>query len=348
MNIQKAIAEAPSNLAFIKYWGKSNPKLNIPANNSISMNLSGAITRTSVEFDENLHKDEILFVGKSQVDAVFQKKIVAHLDRIRDLAGIYTKARVHTKNSFPIGIGIASSASGFAALTLAATSALGMNLSKNQLSSLARAGSGSACRSIPDGFVEWLAGTDHDSSFAIQIAPPDYWDIVVVSVIVNQEKKKLSSSEGQALAMTNPFMDVRQKMLSKRLMAVKSAILAKDFETFGRETELDALSFHAIAMTTPFEVADKWFSGAFYWSPDSLEIIHSVQEWRSAGMNIYFTMDAGATTHLLCIKQDLPTVLSFVKQLENSKPNRSWEIITNYPAYGARMVPLNLTLNEDL
>jgi diphosphomevalonate decarboxylase len=341
MSMRKAIAEAHSNLAFIKYWGKFDTKLNIPVNNSISMNLSNAITKTSVEFDSSLKEDEIVFESDNQLGSIFYDRIISHLDRIRDLAGVYLKARVITENNFPAGIGIASSASGFAALTVAATTALSLNLSQSEMSSLARSGSGSACRSIPDGFVEWLAGTNHDSSYAVQIAPADHWDIVVVSVIVNKAMKKLSSSDGQVLAMSNPFMDPRLKMLSKRIDLLRSAILAKDFETFGRETELDAISFHAIAMTTPFEKNSSWFSGIFYWAPETLEIMHSVQEHRSNGKNIYFTLDAGSTIHLLCLKQDLSSVLDFVKQVEKSKPNRYWQMIVNFPAPGARVVSGN-------
>lgn len=338
MNIRKATAEAPSNLAFVKYWGKRDPKLNIPLNNSISVNLSNATTTTTVEFDDNLERDEIIVDSNSQPGASFSKRVIGHLDRVRDMAGVYSKARVTTVNNFPMGIGIASSASGFAALTVAATAALKIDLSQQEMSSLARLGSGSACRSIPDGFVEWVGGHDHQSSHAVEIAPPSHWDIAIVSIIVNKAEKKLSSSDGQALAAQNPYMEVRQRLLPKRLEIVRSSILQRAFDDFGKEVELDAVSFHAIAMTSPFMADGAWHSGAYYWAPETIEIIHAVQEWRAGGVGVYFTIDAGATVHLICPGSDLNRVSSLAADLQSAKADRRWQLITNRPAQGARVI----------
>src|SRR3989344_8520297 len=150
----KAKAVAPSNIAFVKYWGRKDETLRLPENGSISMNLSGLQTTTIVEFSDKLEEDEIIINGVKE--DLENNRAVKHLDRVRGLANIKTKAKVVTENNFPTGTGLSSSASGFAALTLAAAVAAGLKLSEKELSILARQGSGSACRSIPDGFVEWL------------------------------------------------------------------------------------------------------------------------------------------------------------------------------------------------
>ena len=188
--MKKATAVAPSNIAFIKYWGTKDEVLRLPKNGSISMNLSNLLTTTTVEFSNAFKKDEVVLNGKKE--DIVGSRTVKHLDRIRNLAKFKTKAKVVTENNFPSGTGLSSSASGFAALTVAGASAAGLHLSKKELSILARQGSGSACRSIPDGFVEWLDGDTSDTSYAISLYPADYWDIVDVVAVVSKNKKEVS------------------------------------------------------------------------------------------------------------------------------------------------------------
>ena len=165
-----ASAIAHPNIAFIKYWGNRDDTLHLPASGSLSMCLEELTTRTSVTFDPSLAQDQLTLDGQvMQGEAL--TRVSGFLDHVRRLAGINTYAQVTSENNFPSGAGIASSASAFAALALAATSALGLDLSEPALSSLARLGSGSACRSIPTGFVEWVPGTCHEDSYAISIAP---------------------------------------------------------------------------------------------------------------------------------------------------------------------------------
>jgi len=257
----KAIAEAPSNLAFVKYWGKKDAELRIPTNNSISVNLSEARTITSVEFDPEFEEDSLAVVGsKTPPEIGFSDRIFKHLNRIRMLAGVSYKAKVQTRNTFPAGVGIASSASGFAALTVAGCAALKLEISEKELSGLARLGSGSACRSIPDGFTEWIAEDRDKNSYAIQIAPPTHWDIVIVTIVVSKQAKKISSTSGHALAAASPYFPARLASLPERLEAIRSAILDKDFQSFGRQTELEAISLHTIAMTSPIQMENSWYS----------------------------------------------------------------------------------------
>ncbi len=152
-----AKAAAHPNIAFIKYWGNQNHDLRIPSNGSLSMNLKGLETQTTVSFDTDLEQDQLI-INTEPADEGALTRVSTLLDRIRELAEIKTRAQVVSENNFPTGTGIASSASAFAALTLASVTALGLCLSEKELSQLARTGSGSASRSIPGGFVEWQAG----------------------------------------------------------------------------------------------------------------------------------------------------------------------------------------------
>ncbi len=331
-----ATAVAYANLAFVKYWGKRDAQLNIPLNGSISMNLSAARTETTVEFDARLAADSVL-VGADMQPAPpgFARRVSAHLDRLRQLAGVTSPARVGTHNSFPTGAGFASSASGMAALTVAAATALNLSLSEAQLSALARAASGSACRSVPAGFVEWQAGTGHDDSFAFQIAAPQHWDIRDIAVVVSPREKAVSSSEGHLLALQSPFWQARLASIPDRLTAVRRAILERDFETFGRELEAEALSMHAVALTSAHLAGSAWHSGIYYLLPDTLELMLAVQSWRADGLPVYFTLDAGPTVHLIVPQRWQDGVSAAVRDLEARQPGRAWTQYISQPAPGA-------------
>src|SRR3990167_844609 len=192
----KATAQAPSNIAFVKYWGRKDEELRLPENGSISMNLSTLLTTTTVEFG-HFDNDEVIFNGITE--RLENNRAVKHIDRIRKLANLNKKVKIVTQNNFPTGTGLSSPASGFAALTIAAAFAAGLKLSERELSILARQGSGSACRSIPNGFVELLDGDTSETSYAYSIFPPDYWDIADVVVILTEEQKDVSTTEGQRL-----------------------------------------------------------------------------------------------------------------------------------------------------
>jgi diphosphomevalonate decarboxylase len=350
----RATARAHANLAFVKYWGKADASLNLPLNSSISMNLSGATTVTTVELDDSLAADLVLVRGDTphgdpqlplpfgeaptEAGASFAERVVRHLDRVRALAGSRARARVTTANSFPAGAGIASSASGLAALTVAAAAAFGLELDERQLSILARRGSGSACRSIAGGFVEWHAGTSSDDSFATQIAPASHWPVVDLAVIVSRAPKKVPSSEGHQLALGSPFSQARLDTLPERTASIRRAILDRDFETFGRETEAEALAMHAIAMTSAHVADGAWRSGVYYWLPDTLALLAAVQEWRADGLPVYFTLDAGPTVHLLCPAEQAGQVAEAVRSLEADTPGAAWELMRNDPAPAAALV----------
>ncbi|OGN88598.1 MAG: diphosphomevalonate decarboxylase, partial [Chloroflexi bacterium RBG_13_48_10] len=188
--------------------------------------------------------------------------------------------------------GIASSASGFAALSLAASSAAGLKLDEKALSRLARLGSGSACRSIPGGFVEWQAGTNDDNSYAYSIAQPGHWDLVDCVVLVSQEEKTVSSSLGHFLSPTSLYQPARVADAPHRLELCRNAIRMRNFDALAEVVELDSNLMHAVMMTSTPPL--------FYWQPTTLTIMDEVHSMRKAGIQVCYTIDAGPNVHVLC------------------------------------------------
>ncbi len=321
MNPSQATAIANSNIAFIKYWGNRDAARRIPLNDSVSMNLDHCTTITTVAFDEQLSDDQVLVGGKEPNDTA-RARVVAHLERVRALAKIETKARVESQNSFPTGAGIASSASAFAALTLAATRAAGLTLSERELSMLARQGSGSACRSIPAGFVEWITSSDPNSSYAVSIAPPEHWDLRDVIAVVSTEEKQVGSTQGHVGAATSPFLLERLNALPVRLHRVRRAILARDLALLGPAIEEDAIELHMIAMTSRPPI--------FYWSPGMVRVIQAMQSWRADGLPVYFTLDAGPNVHLICEGKNAERVAELARAVPDVQ-----QVIVNAPGNAA-------------
>ena len=322
----KATAIAPSNIAFTKYWGRKDEILRLPANGSISMSLSNLLTTTTVEFSENYPKDELMLNGKAPKD-IETERVIKHLDRIRKLANPPAdglKAKVSSENNFPIAVGLSSAASGFAALTLAASKAAGLNLSEKDLSILARQASGSACRSIPAGFVEWLDGNTSETSYARQIFPPDYWKIADVVAIVSTEAKEVSSSEGHTKTQSSPFMKVRLSGMKKKNKQIKQFIKEKNLKKLGELMEQEALELHTIMLTQ--------YPPLIYWTPGTLQIMKLVNHWRNEGIPVYFTINTGQNIHLICEQENVGAVKAKLQKLKEVK-----EIIVNTPGEGARL-----------
>lgn len=323
MQIGKATAVANANIAFIKYWGNRDHVHRVPLNDSVSMNLDHATTTTTVEFDSQLGDDQVVIGGMEAQNAA-RVRVVAHLDRVRARAKIETKARVESRNDFPMGVGLASSASAFAALSLAATRAAGLELSERELSILARQASGSACRSIPAGFVEWIAGSNNENSYAVSLAPPEHWDLRDVIAIVSTAAKQVGSTEGHAAAPSSPFLSERLNALPERFHRVRRALLAKDLGALGPAIEAEALELHFIAMTSRPPI--------FYWSPGMVRMIQEVQGWRREGLAVYFTLDAGPSVHLICEAQDADQVAARAREIPEVQ-----QVIVNAPGGAARL-----------
>jgi diphosphomevalonate decarboxylase len=306
MQTHIATALAHPNIAFIKYWGNRDPEIRIPANGSISMNLNGLYTQTQVSFDPALTSDHVEINDRPATDAA-QQRVRNLLDRVRRMSSKYEFAYVTSQNNFPTGAGIASSASAFAALSLAATAAAGLGLSQADLSRLARTGSGSACRSVPGGFVEWRAGDNDETSYAYSIAPPEYWDLTDCIAVVSLAHKPIGSTEGHALANTSPLQAARVSDAPRRLDWCRRAIRGRDFESFAEVVELDSNLMHAVMLTSTPPL--------IYWEPTTLAVIHSVQAWRNSGIPVCYTIDAGPNVHVLCPSEVVPEVVARLNQI---------------------------------
>ena len=294
MTKRTASAVASPNIALIKYWGNRDHELRLPSNGSISLTLGGLETRTTVTFDETLPFDRLTVDG-SQPNNSALVRVSEHLDRIRHLAGVHTPARVESRNNFPTGVGIASSASAFAALTLAGTAAADLSLNPQELSRLARLGSGSACRSIFGGYVEWYAGETHADSHAEPLAPPEHWDLIDLIAVISREHKGIGSTQGHTLADTSPLQSARVTDALRRLNICRDALLHRDFPTLASIVEQDSNLMHAVMFTsTP---------ALIYWSPTTIEVMQAVTTWRAEGLEVCYTIDAGPNVHCLCTKQ---------------------------------------------
>ena len=320
-----ATARAHPNIALIKYWGNRDDALRLPANASIAFNLSGLETTTSVAFDPRLPADSIEIDGVA-AQGPAAERVRRHLDRIRALSGQGARARVASRSDFPAGTGLASSASAFAALTVAACAASGLSLPEEHLSRIARLGSGSAARSIPDGYVALETGARDEQAFAHSLAPSTHWDLVDCIALVSREPKSVGSSEGHRLAATSPLQPARVKDAPRRFEECRRAILEKDMLGLAEVVEQDCLLMHSVMMTS--------HPPLLYWLPATLNILHQVRHWRAQGLAVAFTIDAGPNVHCLCEAASLEQVVSRLADIPEVT-----QVLVCHPAPGATRVP---------
>lgn len=303
-----ATAIAHPNIAFIKYWGNLDNDLRLPANSSISMCLGALETRTSISLHSELRSDELELDGSPQSGPALER-VNKFLDIIRAASGSQVYARVVSENSFPQSAGIASSASAFAALAMAAAHAYGLDLTEKELSILARRGSGSAARSIPAGFVEWHIGSSSEESFAETIAPSNHWSLWDCIAMVENHPKKVGSTPGHQLAGTSPLQSARLQDADRRLELCRQAILQKDFAKLVDVIELDSNMMHAVMLTSRPPL--------IYWSPLSIEIMRQVAAWRTSGLEAAYTLDAGPNVHVICTKNARQTVIERLYEIQD-------------------------------
>lgn len=309
----KVTAIANANIALVKYWGKRNKELILPFNSSISMTCDGLWTKTTVDFSDAYTNDSIIINDEELKKD--EKDIMGHIGRIRNMARIKENAKIVSESNFPVAAGLASSASGLAALTVAAVKAAGFNLKERELSILARLGSGSASRSICEGFVEWYKGEKEDGSdsYAETIAPKSHWpEFTMIATIVSEAKKKTSSRAGMVQTVaTCPYYDGWLKTVKDDLDIVRSGILERDFTKVGSTAEMNALKMHATMMTTKPPI--------IYWEPATLDIMHHIMAWRGEGLEAYFTMDAGPQVKVMCLQKDVKEIENRLKEIASVK-----------------------------
>ncbi|MEO0424557.1 MAG: diphosphomevalonate decarboxylase [Pseudomonadota bacterium] len=289
-------AIAGANIALVKYWGKRSVVGNLPAVGSLSITLAGLTTRTRVTPDDQLEADQLLLNGRE--DEKQRARVSATLARVRALGGgeALPFARVDSHNDFPTGAGLASSASGFAALVFAAAHAYEAPADASQLSALAREGSGSAARSIFGGFVEMARGVREDGSDAVAtpLLEAADWPLEVVVAITASGEKDVGSTEGMNLtADTSAYWSGWLSAQEQDLSEARQAVLSRDFDKLAEVSELSCLKMHGLAMSAR--------PGLLYWNGATVECIHRIRELRrKQALAVFFTVDAGPQVKAVC------------------------------------------------
>jgi diphosphomevalonate decarboxylase len=299
-------AAAGTNIALVKYWGKRDAALNLPAAGSLSLTLANLGSETTVRFAPDAGggdgRDCVLFAG-APADPKFAARVQRFLDLVRTRAGFRLPAEVATTNTVPTAAGLASSAAGFAALALAASRAAGLRLSAAELSELARRGSGSAARSIFGGFVEMSAGTRADGADAVArgLLDEKAWDVRLCVAITAEGPKAIGSTAAmERTALTSPYYQGWLSSVPADLDQARAAIAARDLAALGAVAERSALRMHACAMAANPHI--------LYWNPATVAAMSSVKALRTGGTSAFFTIDAGPHVKVLCGAADAPRV----------------------------------------
>ncbi len=307
--MEAVTARACANIALVKYWGKRDALLNLPAAGSLSLTLAALVTETTVQFDEALADDE-LSLGGEPASPAETRRVVAVLDLVRAQAGIPIHARVSSRNEFPTASGLASSASGFAALAVAASRAAGLELPPRELSILARRGSGSAARSIFGGFVRMHAGSASEDAYAEPIASPLVDRVRMVIAVIGGGAPKLHGSRDAMdhTAATSPMYRAWLDLVPRDLEAAAEALAGGDLERLGAIAEANALARHASAIAARPAIV--------YWRPATLAVLEKVRGLRECGLAAWATMDAGPHVKVLTTTDDASTIAMQLRELE--------------------------------
>jgi len=292
-----ATAVAHPNIAVIKYWGKRDRALNLPSVSSLSLTLDAFSTTTSVTWGAD--SDQV-WMADAPADSAFAQRTLAHLDRIDPGR---PPVHVKTRNDFPTAAGLASSASGFAALTLAALAASGHDQDRVSASILARQGSGSACRSLWGGWVRWNRGERDDGldSHAEPVAAASHWPVAMVVAIVSDAKKAVGSTQGMIRTeATSPYYPTWVRTAEADVIEGVEAVRARDLERLGAVMERSTLKMHATMHTA--------WPPILYWQPETVAVLHEVAALRARGIGAWSTMDAGPNVKVLCLREDAEAV----------------------------------------
>jgi len=301
LSAQQAKVRARSNIALVKYWGKADAGLNTPAVGSISITLDALWTDTEVRFDPALREDTLVLDGVSRADQL--ARVSQCLDLVRARAGTDLMAAVTSANNFPTGAGLASSASGFAALVGAASAALGLDCTQRELSILARRGSGSAARSIFGGYVEMHKGSkaDGSDSFAEPLASAESFPLTVIVAITASGEKAVGSGVGMTRsAESSPYYGQWVATHAADLASARDAIRRCDFGALADVSEASCLKMHAAAMSTNPPL--------LYWNGATVDCLNRIRRLRADGLPVFFTIDAGPQVKAVCLPEAAPVL----------------------------------------
>jgi diphosphomevalonate decarboxylase len=325
----EAVAKANSNVALVKYWGKRNEALNLPYTGSISITLAGLTTTARARTRDDLGNDRIAVNGRVVGGAV-AARLHGYLELLRGTAGRRTALEIALDSNFPVAAGLASSASTFAALALAGSAALGVEMPCEQLSILARRGSGSAARSVFGGFVEWLAGELSDGSdcHAVPLAAPEHWEVGLAIAITDEGPKAVGSGAGMAHSVKqSPFFPAWLEGHDDDLETIRSGVLARDLATVGEVMEHNCLKMHAVALAAR--------PSLLYWKPATLAVMQRVRELRQDGHEAYFTIDAGPQVKVLCRMDERGAVADALRGVAGVH-----RVLLSQPGGGAELVEI--------
>ncbi|UYV70358.1 MVD [Cordylochernes scorpioides] len=309
-------AKAPVNIAVIKYWGKRNEDLLLPINDSISVTLSKehlcAITTVATSKD---FKEDKMWLNGVETD-INNPRIQNCLKEIRrhnkeENEEVHHKIHICSKNNFPTAAGLASSAAGYACLVYALGNLFQL---KTDLSIIARQGSGSACRSIYGGFVQWKSGEKEDGSdsYAVELANESKWpDLRVLILVVSDTKKKISSTIGMATSVaTSELLAYRAKQIvPERTKQMKEAIETKDFKTFAELTMKDSNQFHATCFDTYPPIR---YLNDISWSV--INLVHEINDYYGE-TKVAYTFDAGPNACLYMLEKDIGNISSLLSHV---------------------------------
>jgi diphosphomevalonate decarboxylase len=322
---QAATARANVNVALVKYWGKRDPVLNLPATGSISLTLDGLGVEAAVDFGTT--EGDRLEIDGAPAAGEEGARLARFLDLVRREAARPEPVVVATRSTVPRGIGLASSAAAFAALALAGSRAAGLHLEPPALSALARRGSGSAARSIFGGFVEWRRGerADGRDSVAAPLAPREHWDVRMVVAVTSLAPKAVPSRDGMARAATSPLYPAWVAGAEADLAEARAAIRARDLEALGLIAEHSALKMHAVGFAARPPLV--------YWRGPTLECLHRIWALRAAGTSAWATIDAGPQVKALCAPGDAAAVAAALREVRGVE-----RVLTCAPGGGAELV----------
>lgn len=318
MTLEQIIYQAtvPSNIAFLKYWGKRDEAQQWPANDSLSMTLAGLHSRTKASIQHS--PDHLVCLNGVSLTRSHEMgaKIFQHLDFLSDTIATTTKLNISSENSFPTGCGIASSASGMGALTLAALAAwldcnsfealAAKSFSRDKLAHLARQGSGSAGRSLFGGIVRWRAGNSPEQQSIATAFSHAHWPLMDTVVLFSKSPKTVGSTEAHRGAWTSPLFAPRLAELSRRIQLMEEAIEKRTISELGPLIEQETLEMHGVIMSASPAVR--------YFGQETSDFLSWLRERRQQlGLDVYFTLDAGPNVHLIYenhIHEDLMSLLA--------------------------------------
>ncbi len=304
-----ATAVAHPNIALVKYWGKRDARLVLPRTSSLSMTLDIVPTTTTVVLAPDVAAD-VVTLGGEPLTGEPLRRVVAFLDLVRAMAGCGERAVVDTRNTVPTGAGLASSASGFAALAAASAAAYGLDLDATALSRLARRGSGSAARSVFGGFAVWHAGEGGGAegdrtSYAEPVGAPDVAPALVLA-LVDAGPKAVSSRDAMRHTVdTSPLYPAWAESSTADLAAMLAALRRGDLAAVGEIAERNALGMHATMLAARPAVR--------YLAPATLRVLDGVLALRRDGVPAFATMDAGPNVKVLCHRTDADRVAEAVR-----------------------------------